>query len=368
MCDINYTDLTTYFHWIEDESGYRKLHINYKTEFETEFNKFNNYDGELKKCTKCGRELPSNLYFFASFGKRGLHYQCKECDGTNFGWGRIANTKLNNIGLKYCSKCDRILPLNEFYFALSSGRCNTKTGHSSNCKQCNNVAFGIVSINNYRELFNIKDGYKICSDCMLELPDTSEFFFAKKDRQFGSTRCKKCRSNTDYGNLHPNVSLKSELNEGEKFCTLCHKKINITDITSSDGRPLCLDCYRSDNKYQTAKRRSRRNGLISDLSKEEWENTLSYFNNSCSYCGVEENECWNTYHKHLAQEHVIPLVKGGHFTKQNIIPSCPSCNPSKGIKSLDDFYNTRDTFTYERYQKILQFIEENSIGLDNVKK
>lgn len=366
MCNINNTDITTYFHWINDESGFRKLYINYQTEFETEFNKFNNYDGEFKRCVKCDRELPSNMYFFTSFGKRGLHFKCKECEGTKFGWGRITNTELNNKGLKYCSKCDRILPLNEFYFNKSNGRFNIKTGYQSNCKECNNNSFRISSINGHRELFEIRDGYKICTDCMLELPDTSEFFFAKPDRQFGSTQCKKCKSNTDYGNLHPNVSLKSELKDGEKFCTICHTILKSDQISWDNERPLCLDCYREDNKYQTAKRRSMRNNLESNLSIQDWKETLEFFDNSCSYCGIGENDCWDKYHKHLAQEHIIPLINGGHFNKNNIIPSCPSCNCSKNTKSLDEFYINRNLFTYERYQKILQFIKDNTTDLCNV--
>jgi hypothetical protein len=338
MCDKINTDINTYFNWTKDISGFRKLHIHFQTEFQTELSKFDNYNGEIRKCITCGRELPANLYFYTSFGKRGLHIKCKECEGTNFKWGRITNAELNDNGLKYCSTCDRILPLNEFYFNKSNGIHNIKTGYQSNCKECHNMIFGLSSINNFKELFYIKIGHKICTDCMLELPDTSEYFFAKSGREFGSTQCKKCLKGIEYGNLHPNASLKLELRDGEKFCTICLKKLKEDEICWDGGRPLCLDCYRENNKYQTEKRRSNRNNLISDLTKEEWKLTLSYFNNSCSYCSITEYECWDKYHKHLAQEHVIPLINGGHFTKSNIIPSCPSCNASKGTKSLDVFF------------------------------
>lgn len=365
MCDKTNTDINTYFNWTEDNSGFRKLHINYKTEFESESSKFNNYDCELKRCTKCGRELPSNLYFFASFGTRGLHYQCKECEGNKFGWGRITNTELNNDGLKYCSTCDRILPLNEFYFNKSNGRYNIKTGYQSNCKECKNMSFGLSSINSYKEFFNIKEGYKICTNCMIEFPDNSEYFFAKSYREFGSTQCKKCIKGTEYGNQHPNVSLKSELNDGEKFCTMCHTKLSNDEIIWLSNSPLCDKCYKKINKYRYQKRKTKKNGGTCDLTIYEWEYTLLYFNNLCSYCGISDNECWDKYHKHLAQEHIIPLIKGGHFTKLNIIPSCPSCNASKGTKTLDEFFSLRKDFTYERYQKILRFIQENTLDLDN---
>ena len=58
------------------------------------------------------------------------------------------------------------------------------------------------------------------------------------------------------------------------------------------------------------------------LTKNEWQEILNKFNNKCAYCGEKAE----------AQDHIIPLSKGGHHTKENVVPACKSCNSKKGDK------------------------------------
>lgn len=351
------------FFWsIDKETGFRKLILHYETVFIKESEKFSNYNGVTKRCPHCGRTLPAVTYYFASGGitrKDGLHGYCKECEGSHFGWGRVKNQELQNLGLKYCAKCDRILPLNEIYFSKSSGRCNVKTGYTSNCKECTNTSFGFSSLNDKRDLFGIKDGYKICQTCMLELPDTSAYFFSKKDRIFGAVRCKKCSPrHTEYGNSMPNVSRKNELKDGEAFCTKCQNIFQEKDLVRyGASSPMCRECARKVSQYDYEKRRNLRNKLVSDLTRDEWEETLNYFNHECSYCGMSEEQSRNKFNKNLAQDHVIPLTKGGAYSKCNIVPACMSCNAAKSNHDLMHFYDSEPRFTKDRLKKIINFIE-----------
>ncbi len=80
-------------------------------------------------------------------------------------------------------------------------------------------------------------------------------------------------------------------------------------------------------------RRVRKN-VINTLTAQEWLDILEKYNYRCAYCDVEF-EVENMPHK----DHVIPITKGGHNVKENIVPACQSCNSKKGNKLLEDMIN-----------------------------
>lgn len=77
------------------------------------------------------------------------------------------------------------------------------------------------------------------------------------------------------------------------------------------------------------KRRIKMREIVNTLTSQEWEDILEKYNYKCAYCGIEFN-CENlpTY------DHFIPLSRGGHNTKENIVPACRSCNAKKHNKIL----------------------------------
>lgn len=254
--------------------------------------------------------------------------------------------------------------MNEIYFSKTNGKCNQKTGFASNCKECNGSSFGINSINSFKEIFHVNDGFKICSKCMLELPNNDDYFYQKSNREYGHTICKKCVSKMTgrelTGQRHLNVSKSHLLQKDEKFCTRCGSIFKKDDINRNGLIFLCDECYKNRNKYNSQKRRNIKNNLLADLTTNEWVDTLLYFGNKCAYCGITENECLKMYHKSLAQEHVVALSKGGGFTKNNIVPACLACNSSKGNMSLEKFFEKSNKFTQQMYDKIVDFIKKNS--------
>lgn len=61
---------------------------------------------------------------------------------------------------------------------------------------------------------------------------------------------------------------------------------------------------------------------------------LKVFNKTkgeCSYCGAILNE------DNFVIDHVHPRARGGDNNIDNLLPSCYSCNLSKGAKSLEQF-------------------------------
>jgi 5-methylcytosine-specific restriction endonuclease McrA len=66
---------------------------------------------------------------------------------------------------------------------------------------------------------------------------------------------------------------------------------------------------------------------INDFTSDQWMLILKKYKYMCAYCNKADN---------LAQDHVIPLSKGGNHTANNIVPSCKSCN-SKKNNSINKF-------------------------------
>lgn len=100
------------------------------------------------------------------------------------------------------------------------------------------------------------------------------------------------------------------------------------------------------------KRKAMKEALKVTLTNEEWEQALFFFNHKCAYCGSK---------KKLTQEHIIPVVKEGDYTKENIIPACGTCNSSKRDKDLEEWYFEQPFFNTDNLMKIYQYITEATI-------
>ena len=68
----------------------------------------------------------------------------------------------------------------------------------------------------------------------------------------------------------------------------------------------------------------KRGALISDFTAEQWRDMQTAYNHRCAYCGKRAK-------RHLTQDHITPLSKGGSHTLNNIVPACKSCNSKKHI-------------------------------------
>lgn len=87
--------------------------------------------------------------------------------------------------------------------------------------------------------------------------------------------------------------------------------------------------YPEKIRANSQRRRSRKRGLESTLTAAEWQKILDDHFHRCHYCGVKSDA--------LHQEHKIPVVEGGGYTADNIVPACKGCNSSKGAKSYRSF-------------------------------
>lgn len=76
-------------------------------------------------------------------------------------------------------------------------------------------------------------------------------------------------------------------------------------------------------------RRAKERNIINILTLQEWLNILEKYNHRCAYCDIEF-DCENLPTK----DHLIPISRGGHNIKENVVPACQSCNSRKSNKMI----------------------------------
>ena len=80
------------------------------------------------------------------------------------------------------------------------------------------------------------------------------------------------------------------------------------------------------------RRRARKKNAPGDYTWREWMACLERFDFHCAYCDEPF-----TADRLPTQDHLIPLVRGGHHTDSNIVPACRSCNSRKRTRTLEEF-------------------------------
>jgi hypothetical protein len=89
--------------------------------------------------------------------------------------------------------------------------------------------------------------------------------------------------------------------------------------------------YRQNNPEgviaRANRRRTRKSAAGGSYTPAEWKALVTHFGNKCLCCGRNDVK--------LTADHVIPVVKGGTSSIDNIQPLCLKCNQSKGGKTID---------------------------------
>ena len=118
------------------------------------------------------------------------------------------------------------------------------------------------------------------------------------------------------------------------------------EIAIKERRPFDLEahnyyvfngCIRLENlkkshgkgKHETSDRKTYQRNI------PDWRSlrlaTFQRDNYTCVYCGIKPES--------LHCDHVVPYSKGGGNDLDNLATSCPSCNKSKGSKTLEEWIN-----------------------------
>lgn len=167
---------------------------------------------------------------------------------------------------------------------------------------------------------------KKCTKCG-EIKDESKFYFDKR-RSSPYSQCKTCHNaiTARWSKEHPeerraylydyNRSEKVKEKERARYNTPADKE-KARKWRHSPGARLVRQA-----KYY--RRRARLQNAASNLTKQEWENTLKSYGGKCVYCGGDGTTI----------DHVVPIARGGSHSVNNVVPACPTCNSSKNAKPL----------------------------------
>jgi len=114
--------------------------------------------------------------------------------------------------------------------------------------------------------------------------------------------------------------------------------------------------YQQNNPHKFAEYRMlRMSNKKHDITDNEWEACLKYFNYSCAYCGIDEEISKDIYGQKLHKEHVCH--KGSNDLSNNV-PACKVCNSKKRTKTLQKFAQDYD-INEERLRLIEKWIQED---------
>lgn len=235
---------------------------------------------------------------------------------------------------KFCHKCNRELSHEEFY------KCRrAKDGLQSKCKQClkkynekNKERIKKYQENyrkkNKRKMKEYNKKYREVNGCHLNKQSLERYYRNKEERS---------EKQRQYY-----IENKKEIKErSREYYSLNKERVIESNKEWQNKNKDRLRIYQNRRRYKV-------NNLPSDLTHEEWKSALEYFGNKCAYCSSDEK---------LEQDHFIPLIKGGGYTADNIVPSCRSCNSRKHTKLFGEWYPNDEAHSVVREQKILRYLK-----------
>lgn len=207
--------------------------------------------------------------------------------------------------MKTCTKCGELKESSEF-----NKHSQMKDGLRPDCKECDNKRNNKWRKDNHlRKLLN--------------------------DRKYRENHLEYCRekgkirywSKVDHNRMRHRIWLQNNPNHTKDYY------LSTINWTKKQKRNYSkTEQGRFHNRLRVQRRRARFNEVLNTLTADEWRNIVTnLYGFKCCYCGKELD--WST----VTQDHKVPIYLGGEHTKDNVVPSCKSCNAKKSIKTDTEF-------------------------------
>lgn len=265
--------------------------------------------------------------------------------------------------MKVCSGCNKELPLNLDYFA---SRKDSTDGFRGGCRACQSKQQKEWRERNQDYVISYRKEYLV-ENRERYLEYHRKYYLKNKEhkneqsRQHYKDNKKQYQINSKIWRENNKESIKIQqkkwVDNNQDYHREYSKKYREENIESSKEYQKK---WLKENKYKdamyTQKRQAMKRKLPHTLTTEEWLEIKNKFNNSCAYCGLSEIEHIEIYKQVLHQDHFIALTNGGGYEFDNIIPSCASCNASKGNKEFFEWYSDNINFNNERFNFINQHL------------
>lgn len=337
---------------------------------------------EIKKCSRCKRELPADKFHFyaVSHTDDKFHSACKECEGHKFSRPK----PIEKEGHKICTKCgvEKELTI-EFFHKVKIN----KDGFCGQCRVC--VREYKATYNQLNKEFIVQHKKQYYLDNK-EAIDEYRRLHAEENRDIIASRARaygqknkeviaargKLYRESNRNNIKERRKLQrnehkeaiaeraKRYNEENKEKIAINKKKYLAENIESihaykkiyrQNNKRLLDekakVYRKENReshnISEQRREAKKRSLPYSLTVHQWADIKNHFNNECCYCGRRLP---------LAKDHFLALNNGGEFTINNIVPSCISCNSSKKNKDFKTWFPNFIHYSKLREQKILNYL------------
>lgn len=261
---------------------------------------------------------------------------------------------------KICSKCGTEYPLAEEYYRK---RKESADGYRNECKICAKAVSKLYTAAHKAQKAEYDKQYnQINRDEIIKKKSVYTHNNKEKKREYDKLYREAKKEILPTLKRQEYEKHKDRYRESSKQYYLCNKEqhlINSRQYYETHKEQLLRANaeYRKrhpeQSRFALQRRRARKRELASTLTVSQWEVIKQSFNNCCAYCGSEAE---------LFQEHVTPLVKGGTYTSDNIIPACKSCNSSKGTKQFKEWYRKQKFYTKQREQHIINCLNREHHG------
>lgn len=219
---------------------------------------------DTKRCTKCGLELPTTTEYFRMRGDHSgrLESQCRNCERA------------------YSKTSERKSYMREYQKAwrkTDKGQSSTKA---------------------YRQT----EAYRLSQQARVKTDETKERARVKAAK----------RRQTSEGKAYQQAYYRSA-----DYKAKAKVRRQIPQYKAYQRKYWLSPKGRTASRVASQRRRARVRCLPSTFTLQDWEFALSYFSYRCAICD-RPTGLWHT----LAQDHWIPVAKGGSYTSDNIIPTC----------------------------------------------
>jgi len=118
-----------------------------------------------------------------------------------------------------------------------------------------------------------------------------------------------------------------KIEDGNLYSDTILRRLQIRDEKSGKAKESAFNKWGSDPS--NAQKRSERLSMarsIATHTKEDWNDMLLFFKNTCVKCGSKE---------FIVKDHIVPIYQGGSDGITNLQPLCRTCNSSKGSENID---------------------------------
>ena len=144
---------------------------------------------------------------------------------------------------------------------------------------------------------------------------------ARERRKLPGARERERAIKVKYRNSEKGKATHYRYRQTEKWKEIA-RKINAAEYSKESRRNYEYSQRGREVRSAIKARRRALEAIDCSLTLVEWEKIKSAYEYACAYCGIVSSE--------LTRDHIVPLTKGGHHIKDNIVPACRPCNSRKG--------------------------------------